>query len=570
MVVRAFLEFLDLHTGTLVQHLEQAGGRLSSAQFSSLAEPGTAVMWSVGDAALLGALNLEVTETEIRTEQSGGLVVNLSDARRDGDPLVHERIAVYATEDVGAVRGRAQRARTIGVNALHRAHREQWARRWHDADICIRGDDDLLRKVRYSLFQLMGAVGTEGETALGARGLSGDGYRGHVFWDSDVFVLPFLAATCPGAARSMLEYRVRRIGAAMEQARALGLAGAKFPWESASSGREITPSSVTGPRGETVRVRTGEMEDHIVADVAWAACRYVDWTGDETFRRGPLMGLLVETARYWASRIECDADGSAHIRHVIGPDEYHDDVDDNAFTNVMARWNLRAAAERAITECDEGEARRWSALAEALVDGLDARTLVYEQFSGFSQLAPFPLRETYGPAPFAADLAIGFDRIQGLQVLKQADALMLHLLVPGEVASNSLRANLDRYLPLTAHGSSLSPAVHAGLLARVSRYPEALELLRLAASIDLEDVSQNTAHGLHMATMGGVWLAMAEGFAGIQPDGEGLCIRPRLPDPWQSLTVRLVYRGVRVRLHIEGEEVKVDAGGPLRVVVAKD
>jgi trehalose/maltose hydrolase-like predicted phosphorylase len=147
---------------------------------------------------------------------------------------------------------------------------------------------------------------------------------------------------------------------------------------------------------------------------------------------------------------------------------------------------------------------------------------------------------------------------------------MLQLLVPSEVAPGSLRPNLDRYLPFTAHGSSLSPAVHAALLARLSRYPEALELLRLAARIDVDDVSKTTAHGLHVATMGGVWLAMAEGFAGIQADGDGLCIRPRLPDAWEALTVHLVYRGQRVRLQIEGEEVTVDTSGALRVVVARD
>ena len=148
---------------------------------------------------------------------------------------------MFAPGDMASARARAQRSRSAGVNALHRGHREAWAQRWSDAHIDIRGDDELLRNVRYSLFQLMGAVGTEGEAALGARGLSGDGYNGHVFWDSDVFVLPFLAATCPPAARAMLEYRVRRIGAAMEQARELGLQGAKFPWESASSGTRDHP-----------------------------------------------------------------------------------------------------------------------------------------------------------------------------------------------------------------------------------------------------------------------------------------------------------------------------------------
>ena len=385
---------LDLHTGVLVQQLQHDGASLSVVEFSSLAQPGTAVGWAAGSNSLLHSINTEATEAEILTARDGAVALHIGDERRDGDPAVLERIAIYAHGDIGIARDRAREARTLGVGALHRRHRESWARRWGDAHIDIGGDDELLRNVRYSLFQLMGAVGTEGEAALGARGLSGDGYRGHVFWDSDVFVLPFLAATCAPAARAMLEYRIRRVDPAMQQARELGLQGAKFPWESASSGDEITPATVMGPRGEIVPVRNAEMENHIVADVAWAACRYDDWVADDAFRRGPLPHLLVATARYWASRVECDADGSAHIRHVIGPDEYHDDVDDNAFTNVMARWNLRAAAARAGGECEEREVRQWQVLADAIEDGLDPESRIYEQFSGFSSLAPFPLRET--------------------------------------------------------------------------------------------------------------------------------------------------------------------------------
>ena len=563
---------LDLRTGVLAQQLEQNGDQLSAIGFSALHEPGTAVLWAAGGSALLGPPGGGTNGPLVTAAQTGGVAVEVDDVlRRDGDgSAVLERTAVFAPGDARAARSRADAARAHGVNALHRAHREAWAARWRDADILVSGDDELQRNVRFSLFQLMGAVATRGEAALGARGLSGDGYNGHVFWDSDVFVVPFLAATCPSAAKAMLEYRVRRIGAAVEQARELGRAGAKFPWESASTGREITPVRVTGPRGENVVVRNGEMEDHIVADVAWAACRYDDWTGDESFRSLALPRLLVETARYWASRIERDSDGSAHIRHVIGPDEYHEDVDDNAFTNVMARWNLRAAMTRAGAQCEEREVRTWGALAEQLVDGLDPETLVYEEFAGFFQLAPFPLRETYGPGTLAADSLIGFDRIKSLQVVKQADALMLHLMVPGEVPDGSLGPNLDRYLPITAHGSSLSPAVHAALLARVWRHQEALDLLRLAAGMDVDGVSATTAHGLHVATMGGVWLALVQGFAGIQSEGESLRIHPRLPVGWEEITLHLVYRGVRVQVRIHGEDVKVDTDRPLRVIVARD
>ncbi len=399
---------LDLRTGVLAQVVKDGSAVLSGITFSSLADPGTGVLWASGDAALVGSIEPQATQSVVNASPGGAVTRYLTDDRLDGDNgAVVERIAVFARGEGTAARHRVQAARARGLHAVHRAHREAWAARWRNADIQLDGDTELQRCLRLALFHLTSAVGAGDEFALGARGLSGDGYRGHVFWDLDVFVLPFLAASRPAAARAMLGYRVHRIGAALERARELGLEGAKFPWESASSGREVTPATVVGPRGEIVRVRTGEMEDHIVADVAWAACRYVDWTADDTFGRGPLTRLLVETARYWASRIESDADGSAHIRGVIGPDEYHEGVDDNAFTNVLARWNLRAAVTRTAGQCDDQEVRRWAALADNLVDGLDESTLVYEQFAGFSQLAPFPLRDTYGPAPFAAELGDG-------------------------------------------------------------------------------------------------------------------------------------------------------------------
>ena len=227
---------------------------------------------------------------------------------------------------------------------------EAWARRWETADVVVEGDPGLQQALRLTLFHLMASVGDHGEAAVGARGLSGPAYRGHVFWDSDVFVLPFLAATHPPAARAMLEYRIRRLPAALEAARRLGRMGARFPWESAADGWDVTPRSAFDQVGRLVRIRTGELEEHIVADVAWATACYLDWTGDGDFEDGPGRDLLVQTARYWASRIRLDREGRGHIYGVIGPDEYHEPVDDNAFTNVMARWNLRRGAELAVSD----------------------------------------------------------------------------------------------------------------------------------------------------------------------------------------------------------------------------
>lgn len=538
------LRRLDLRRGLLRQ--EDA---ISALELSSLARPGTVAMrasLAVASASVPG----------LRMLQGPGVVATVRDVSRKG---WLERIGAYGRDEREA-RAAVASATEAGFERLLREHSQAWARRWEEADVVIEGDRDLQLAVRFALFHLMASVADEGEAALGARGLSGPGYRGHVFWDSDVFVLPFLAATHPAAARAMLEYRVRRLGAARENARRLGRAGARFPWESAGDGEDVTPSHAHLPTGETVRIRTGECEEHITADVAWAASCYLDWTGDEDFAGGPGRDLLVETARYWASRVRFDGHGGAHLYGVIGPDEYHEPVDDNAFTNVMARWNLRRAAQ---LDGDRSERASWMRVADVLVDGYDAMSGLYEQFAGFFDLEPLVIADVAPRRPIAADLLLGAERTRSAQVLKQADVLMLHQLVPEHVAPGSLEPNLDFYEPRTAHGSSLSPAVHASLFARAGRFREALAALRIAARIDLADMTGSTASGLHLATMGGLWQALAFGFAGVRPRGDVLVVDPRLPPEWSALELGLRFRGSPFRLRIERGGVSLDGGGEL-------
>jgi len=482
-----------------------------------------------------------------------GLVAAIDDACHDGRL---DRVAAYRPDEAGAVAALAA-ARAAGFERLLAEHRERWAARWAGADIVIEGDADLQFAVRLALFHLMASVADTGEAAVGARGLSGRGYRGHVFWDSDVFVLPFLAATHPSCARAMLQYRVRRLEAARAAAAESGWLGARFPWESAADGSDVTPTLARLANGELMRVRTGEYEEHIVADVAWAAACYLDWTGDRHFANGPGRQVMVETARYWASRIRVDENGG-HIDSVMGPDEYHAPIDDNAFTNVMARWNLKRAAG-----LDGADSSRWLALADQLIDGLDPVSRRYEQFAGFFDLEPLIIADVAPRRPIAADVLLGSERVGHTQVIKQADVLMLHHLVPDEVAADSLAANLDFYEPRTAHGSSLSPAVHAALLARAGRFPEALAALRIAARIDLDDLTGTTASGVHLATMGGLWQAIVFGFAGVRPRGSALVVDPRLPPEWSSLQVRLRFRGSPLTLRIGRHDVELDTTGPL-------
>ena len=456
------------------------------------------------------------------------------------------------------------------VDTLVREHRNAWAARWRQADVVIRGDDELQRAVRFALFHLMSQAPDDAEAFVGARGLTGEAYRGHIFWDADVFVLPFLALTNPPAARAMLEYRIRRLPEARARAVSFGQAGARFPWESAATGEDVTPARMRDQTGREVIIRTGAYEEHIVADVAWAACVYADWTGDTRFMGGPGGELMVETARYWASRCRRDDAGRMHINAVIGPDEYHEIVNDNAFTNVMARWNLRRALrlhDQGLVHVDAHELEVWRDAAANLVDGYDPDTQLYEQFAGFYALAPFDLAQAVPHRPVAADLLVGHDVVSRSQIVKQADVLMLHHMVPEEVAAGSLAANFAYYEPRTAHGSSLSPGVHAGLLARLGRTDEAVELLRLVARLDLDDITGTTAGGLHLAAMGSLWQALAFGFAGLQLTADGIALDPHVPAGWTTFVLPVQVRGNAVRITVNGNQLEVHAATPITIAL---
>ena len=503
---------LDLRAGVLRQEIGSRTGPIEAVLFCSLARPGVAVLRARGPLqgtrlaqALEPPPGVPCQQGEVdgaawmrARSRPASIVAAIHGQLRGRHPeRVLDRIATYEGAANGAANQRRalerlRGARKASFDALLAEHRRAWASRWADADVAIEGDSQLQLATRLAVFHLMASVADTDEAAVGARGLTGRAYRGHVFWDSDVYMLPFLSATHPAAARAMLEYRVRRMPAALRAARAAGREGARFPWESARSGEDVTPERLRDHQGELVPVLTGELEEHIVADVAWAAACYTEWTGDRAFAAAQGRELIVQTARWWASRIELDAQGRGHLRDVIGPDEYHVSVDDNAFTNVMARWNLRQAADVGAPGVDERERRLWLELADSIVDGYDAQTGVYEQFAGFHALEPLLIAEIAPRRPVAADMLLGHERVSAAQVLKQADVLMLHYLVPDEVAAGSLEPNLDFYEPRTAHGSTLSPGVHAALLARAGRLEQALEMLRLTARIDSDDIGENT------------------------------------------------------------------------------
>jgi trehalose/maltose hydrolase-like predicted phosphorylase len=571
---------LDLRSGVLLRTESTPGpSPLKSMRFMSVARPGVVALRAeaaVGRLRPGRALRPAATESSTAgqvdgrwwaqsTGNSGGIgAVARQRIGRDGAIRTVQRLAAYVIAPQRPKLSSAQElldeAERLGFDRLLGEQRAAWAGRWRDAGVEIPDDRAAELAIRFALFQLWSNADRRGEQGLGARGVSGPGYSGHVFWDSDVFVLPALATMDPAAAAAMLQYRVRRLAAARAAARTEGRSGARFPWESASSGADVTPA--TGAiGGQPVDILTGRFEEHITADVAWSAVHLARWCGEPAGGTAPVRELLVETASYWSSRVRLDAAGAAHLDGVIGPDEYHELVDDNAFTNVLARWNLRTAAALNPAHAD---AANWRELADRLVDGYDPETGRYEQFAGYYRLEPLRVAD-FAVAPVAIDVLLGRERVAGSQLIKQPDVLMLHHLVPDEVAAGSLIPNLDYYEPRTAHGSSLSPAISAALLARAGRPDEALALLRVALRLDLDDLTGSTSSGLHMATFGGVWQALVFGFLGARVDSGALTLDPCLPSGWHTVTVRMRCLRRRVRVRVADGRVEVGTDGPLAV-----
>jgi trehalose/maltose hydrolase-like predicted phosphorylase len=579
---------LDLRTGVLVR--EETGGAhpVRSLRLVSVSLPGAVAMRAEAAVGRLRAgpalqppRERSMTSGRLdhrrwaRVRAVGGAgiaAVARQRTGRDGGVRSVERLGAYVADSrrqpsLGPALEILDAAETLGFDRLLAEHRATWAARWEAVDVRIPDDPQAQLAIRFALFQLWCNISRQGEAAVGARGLSGHAYSGHVFWDADVFTLPAVVSMDPAMAKAMVRYRLRRLSAARAAAQAAGRRGARFPWESAANGHDVTPT-VGHLGGQSVPILTGEREEHVTADVAWALAHYAEWSGDRAFLTGAGRPLLLETARYWASRCRLDPQGRAHIDGVIGPDEYHESVDDNAYTNVMARWNLRAAADLADrSSATDDEARDWRTLAEQLVDGYDPVTGCYEQFAGYFGLESLFIADVAQP-PVAADVLLGRGRIAASQVIKQPDVLMLHHLVPEEVAPGSLEPNLDFYGPRTAHGSSLSPAIHAAVLARAGRADEALEPLRIALALDLEDLTGTTAAGLHLATIGGVWQAILAGFAGVRVRAGVLGIDPRLPTSWRSLELRFRCLGRRVRLLVTPDGIDVHTSRPLQVRLA--
>jgi trehalose/maltose hydrolase-like predicted phosphorylase len=465
---------------------------------------------------------------------------------------------------VRAVR-RLKEAVGSGVPTLLERSARAWAERWDTADVEIGGDDETQRKARFALYHLIGCANPDDEYASpGARSLTGERYKGHVFWDTEIFVLPFFVYTHPSTARVLLMYRYHTLPAARERAKAMGYRGALYAWESTDTGVDVTPPFVYNSAGERLEILTGLQEHHISADVAYGIWRYWRATQDEAFFLDAGAEMLLEVARFWASRAERGEDGRYHIRKVIGPDEFHEHADDNAYTNLMAQWVLRRGLEtvewlrthypdrwRALSVrigFEKAELATWREVAKGLADNFDPKTKLFEQHRGYFDLEHIDLRDLELGTK-STDVLLGWSRLTRSQIIKQADVIMLLFLLGDEYPREVHEANFRFYEPRTTHDSSLSPSFHALAAARLGDLETAKRYFDRAANIDLDFTRGVTAAGgVHIAALGGMWHALVFGFGGTFVEDAGPRFEPHVPEDWRMLRFSVLWRGSQLRV----------------------
>lgn len=468
-------------------------------------------------------------------------------------------------------------------------HFKVYEEMWKEADIQIQGDFDLDRAVRFNIFHLM-STGNEHDDRVnvGAKLLHGEEYGGHAFWDTELFMLPFFAYVFPKTAKNLESYRYRLLDAARANAAKNGYKGAQYPWESADDGTEQCPDWTIEPDGTCYRCYVADYEHHVTAAVAYGIYDYVKITKDTSFLSKKGAEILMETARFWASRCEYITEKDRYeIRKVTGPDEWHEPVDNNVYTNYLAKWNLRYVialiqdlkehhredydriAEK--ISLTEKEIEEWNMVQSKIYLPRKEGTQLLEQFEGYFDLQEVTIQE-YDKNDWPIRPAeLKTMKTKETQIIKQADVVMLLHLMGGEFDEETTKLNYSYYEKRTLHGSSLSPSIYSIMGLKVGDDTKAYRYLRRAAFIDLINLQKNTREGIHAANAGGVWQTVVFGFAGLSIDADGILnITPKMPKEWEGVTFRIHYLNSWLEISIDAKNnaaVKVLEGAQTDVKV---
>ena len=462
-----------------------------------------------------------------------------------------------------------------GADAEIEAHRRLYAGMWNAADMEIDGDEALQKALRFDIFHLMSTPSlTDDRVNIGAKLMHGEEYGGHAYWDTELFCLPFFTWLFPDIARNLVRYRGHLLGAARRNARDNGYRGAKYPWESADTGDEECPAWTIEYDGTCYRCHVADYEHHVTAAVAYGLMDYYRTTRDQVLMEDFGFELLLETARFWVSRMTWVSEHNRYeILQVTGPDEWHEPVDNNAYTNHLAKWNIETALselrrfretspDKAAQLCrrislTEEECLSWKEHADRLF--LQGTEGLIEQFDGYFRIPDAVITEWdengMPRMPSSCAGRLGMQR----NLLKQADVVMLMKLLADRFSPETQRINYEYYEKRTMHRSSLSPSMHALMGIRLGLEDHAYQYLERSAYVDLNNNQGNTREGLHAASMGGTWQAVAMGYCGLHLDRNGnLALSPHLPPRWSLVRFRVHFRGKRLLITVCGDKADIE------------
>ena len=533
------------------------------------------------------------------------VLVDIAAPLRAGDELVIEKQARFHTsydlkfqgiESLAAMREQvtaiSQATAVDSYEDLLERSSAVWAGVWDSIDVRIDGRDFDQLAVRFAMYHMtIYTPNNDARIGIAAKGLSGEGYKGHSFWDTEIFILPFLIMSQPEVARRLLEYRYLTLPGARANAKSRGFKGAMYAWESATTGEEVTPEwgAVDIHTGEATRIWSGVIEQHITADIAYAVWNYFRFSGDVEFMESMGYEILFETATFWCSRLEWLEDRQKWgICDVIGPDEYKEHIDNNAFTNYMVGHNIELAIEyydnlkttrpevlekiqRNVNLSENQQVWR-ERIAEIYLpqprpeDGLLPQDDTYLQ-KKVIDLTPYRQQKHVGQ--LFRDYSL--EQVNEIQVSKQADVIALFWLLGHRFSDEALRTNWSFYEPKTLHDSSLSLSSHSCVAAGLGDATLAYNMFEKASHIDLGPNMKTSDHGIHAAAMGGIWQAVVNGFGGARVKGMNLEINPQLPAGWTRLSYSIYWRGQRLRVTADkdGATVSVEAGSePVELTVA--
>ena len=494
-------------------------------------------------------------DVNVRNEQAEDWVrVGATTVLDPGQRLRLEKIVTYgwsARRSLPAVRDQVAAALTAacatGWEQLVQGQQEFLDDFWDGADVELEGDDELQQAVRFALFHVLQSAVRAERRPIPAKGLTGPGYDGHAFWDTETFVLPLLVHTVPDAAASALMWRYDTMPMALDRARTLGLSGAAFPW------RTINGEECSGywPAGTAAF--------HINADIADAAVRYLNATGDERFEKEVACELLAQTARLWISLGHHERGGAFRIDGVTGPDEYSALADNNVFTNLMAQRNLVAAAGVAERHrdrwdelgIDEDEVAAWHEAAKKMFVPYDNDLQVHPQSAGFTRHEHWDFAATER-SQYPLMLHFPYFQLYRRQVVKQADLLLALHLCGSSFGIEDKRRGFEYYEQITVRDSSLSACTQAVVAAEVGHLDLAYDYAAEAALMDLKDLAHKTRDGLHMASLAGAWTALVAGFGGMRDHVGQLSFAPQLPRGLDRLAFRMLHRGRRLHVEVRG------------------